>query len=275
MATDKIVRIASRAGYGARGVIYLIIGIFALLPVVGMRQDGGATSSKGALEALLSQPAGAILLSAVTIGLVGYAGWRALQAIANTDGHDRDFRGLVVRGGLLISAATHLALAAYAATLVVGAIGGMAEGGGGGGGKREIAAWLMRQPYGVYLVATLGGAIAGAGLAQMWKGASVSYAKWLDVPANRTWLTRPICTFGLIARGIVFCIVGGLFIYAAVTIDADQAGGLPEALAWLKQQAFGLILLTVMAIGLFAFGLYSVIEAIYRRVGLDTTSDGA
>lgn len=271
MHTDNIVRIASRAGYGARGVIYLIIGIFALLPVVGVQHDGGATSSKGALQALLSQPAGEILLIAVAVGLVGYAGWRVLQAIANTDGHDRNLRGLVVRAGLLISAATHLLLATYAANLIVGGWGDP----GSGGGKREIAAWLLRQPYGVYLVATLGGAVAGAGIAQIWKGATVSYAKWLDVPDNRTWLTRPICTFGLIARGIVFCIVGGLFIYAAVAVDPDQAGGLPEAIGWLKQQAFGLILLTVMATGLFAFGLYSIIEAIYRRVGLDTTSDGA
>ncbi len=271
MQTRDLLPYLSRSGYAARGVIYLIIGILALMPIISLSGSGGDTSSKGALQTLLSQPAGTALLALVAAGLVGFSAWRAVQAIANTDGHDDDMKGYVVRGALLVSAFTHLALAGYAISLLF-QLGFGDEGSGGGGGKQAIAAWLLRQPFGPYLLGALGAAVAGAGLAQVWKGATVGYAKRLDVPEDQTWLTRPICSFGLVARGIAFCIVGGLFVFAAIHVDPSQAGGLPEALDWLKRQTFGFILLGVIAAGLLAFGLYSIIEAAYRRVGLEPSS---
>jgi len=76
----------------------------------------------------------------------------------------------------------------------------------------------------------------------------------------------PFCAFGLAARGVVFLIVGSFFVYAAYTIDPDQAGGAAAALSWVRSQDYGAVLLLVIAAGLFAFGSYSVIEAIWRRI---------
>ena len=77
---------------------------------------------------------------------------------------------------------------------------------------------------------------------------------------------EPICKFGLYARSVVFGIIGSMFIYAAVSQNPDNAGGLKEVLDTLSQQAYGMILLAIIAAGLFAFGCYSGFEAIYRKI---------
>ena len=47
-----------------------------------------------------------------------------------------------------------------------------------------------------------------------------------------------------------------LFVVAAITFDPKKAGGLDAALRTVRDQPFGPYLLTLMALGLAAFGLY-------------------
>ena len=78
--------------------------------------------------------------------------------------------------------------------------------------------------------------------------------------------SSPICRFGLIARGVVFLIIGGFLIVAAWRFSSGDVVGLQGALQTLQQQPYGWILLAVVALGLCAFGIYSLIEARYRRI---------
>jgi hypothetical protein len=71
---------------------------------------------------------------------------------------------------------------------------------------------------------------------------------------------------GLVARGVVFVIVGGFLLYAVYRYDPDQAGGLAEALRWLRDQDYGRALFFIVAAGLVSFGAYSLIEAVWRKV---------
>ena len=89
---------------------------------------------------------------------IGYVAWRATQAIRDTDDHGTDAKGLAVRGGLAVSAVTHTLLAVFAISLIIGS-----GGGGGDGGTQDWTVWLMRQPFGRWLVAIVGIAVAGAG----------------------------------------------------------------------------------------------------------------
>ena len=52
---------------------------------------------------------------------------------------------------------------------------------------------------------------------------------------------------------------------AALTHDADEAGGLDTALATLKRLPAGPWLLTVVAVGLASFGLYCFARARFER----------
>ena len=259
-------KLLARMGYGARGLVYLIIGGLATLAALGA--GGKATGSRGALVELLHQPFGKALIALLAAGLLCYAGWRAVQALLDADDHGVDLKGVVVRVGLLVSAVTHTGLAFYAASLLF-------DFGSSGGASGDRVAWLMQQPFGRYLVAGVGLAIWGAGLAQIWKGASRRFHKRLVFSRDDRPLVSWLCAFGLVARGLVFCIIGTLFCFAALQVDPQQAGGLAQALSWLRQQPFGSWLFAIVALGLFAFGLYSLIEAAWRRIELSEEAESA
>ncbi|QOR38499.1 DUF1206 domain-containing protein [Billgrantia diversa] len=251
----------ARWGYAARGIVYLLVGGLAMLAAIG--QGGEATDSRGALESLMGAAWGDVLLIAISLGLLGYALWRCIQAIKDTDHHGTDAKGLAIRTGLLVSAVTHTLLAFFAASLIF-TLG--ANSSGSDGGSEGLASWLMQQPYGRWLVGVVGIAIIGAGCAHGIKGWKAKFDRHFNMPPSTQRWAYPICRFGLVTRGLVFLLIGAFFIIAAYQFDPDQAGGLAEVFSTLRSQVFGRWLLAFVALGLFAFGLYSLLEAIYRRV---------
>jgi hypothetical protein len=246
----------ARSGYAARGVVYLVVGGLAVVAALG---GGQTTDSKGALRTILQQPFGEVLLALVALGLVGYAIWRLVQATTDPDGHGTDAKALVIRGGLLVSAITHSLLALFALSLIFGW-------GSSVGGARDWTAWLLQQPFGRWLVGLIGVAVIGAGLAHMIKGYRADFTKYLEMAPATLERSSPICRFGLIARGVVFLIIGGFLVVAAWRFSSGDVVGLQGALQTLQQQPYGWILLAVVALGLCAFGVYSLIEARYRRI---------
>jgi hypothetical protein len=200
-------------------------------------------------------------LGLIAIRLLGFIAWRLAQLLAKSDGHPATLKGYGARVGLLISAMIYSSLAIYAASeaLAFGKQGGFED-------EAGLAAWLFEQPFGRYLVASVGLAIVGAGVAQIIKGVGNGYRKFLDIPYTARNAEDWICLFGLAARGLVFLITGTFFLYAAFTVDPGQAGGVCEALLWVRQLPFGAVLYATAAVGLLAFGIYGFVEAAYSRI---------
>lgn len=263
----------ARAGYAARGVVYLLVGGLALMAAFG--SGGQTTGSRGALRTLADETWGMIALGAIGIGLIGHALWRFMQGALDADDHGTDGKGLVIRAGLLGSGVMYVLLAIYAFSLMTlggGGGGETAAGGAGGGGQggdsgaQEATAWLMSQPYGPWLVGIAGAIIAGVGVAQLVKAVKAKFEKWLAMPPRKLEKVSPICRTGLAARAVTFWIIGGFVIVAAWQADPQEARGLNGALNTLQAQAYGPWLLGAVAIGLIAFAAYSFIEARYRRI---------
>jgi hypothetical protein len=72
---------------------------------------------------------------------------------------------------------------------------------------------------------------------------------------------------GLSAMALVTTIIGLFLIVAAVRHNPGEAKGLGGALAELAHAPYGPYLLAVVALGLLAFGIFSLLQARYRRVG--------
>ncbi len=70
---------------------------------------------------------------------------------------------------------------------------------------------------------------------------------------------------GYIGRGVALGTVGGLLCYAALTFDQQKAG-LDGALQTILEQPFGKFLLTAVALGFAAFGLFAMLQSRYRRM---------
>ncbi|MEH3061296.1 MAG: DUF1206 domain-containing protein [Methylobacterium radiotolerans] len=267
---NAIERIA-RFGYGARGVVYIVVGALALLAALG--HGGRAGDSKDALRAVMAGPFGAAVVGLIALGLAGFALWRLVEGITDADRRGTSAKGPAVRGAHLISAGLYLGLAASAASLSLGL--GMS----GGDGVHDGTAWLLSKPFGRWLVALVGLAVVGGGfgfLGKAWRG-DVTDRLALDARARDRW-AGPIGRFGYAARGLAFLIIGGFLVAAAWHQRSSDAKGLAEAFALLRAQPYGWILLGLVAAGHAAFGAFGLIQARYRHIDapdIDRVDDAA
>ncbi|HWI18202.1 MAG TPA: DUF1206 domain-containing protein, partial [Vicinamibacterales bacterium] len=81
-----------RLGYFAKGVIYTLMGVLAIRVGVGM---GGARLSdpSGVLMRIVQQPFGLILLTTLGIGIVAYAVYYIVEAVADLRHKGGGWRG--------------------------------------------------------------------------------------------------------------------------------------------------------------------------------------
>lgn len=139
---------------------------------------------------------------------------------------------------------------------------------GGGSSDEEktedVTATIMGAPGGRLLVGVLGLLIFGVAGYHVYKGWTKTFLEDLrEHPGD--WAVRS-GQAGYVAKGTALFVVGGFFVVAAWKADPDQAAGLDGALKTLKEQPFGPTLLTVVAIGIAAYGIYSFARARYAKL---------
>jgi hypothetical protein len=143
------------------------------------------------------------------------------------------------------------------------------SGGQSGPSQQDWTAKLLRHPFGQITVAVIGFTLVGIGLYVLYQAVSQSFEEHLRTDEMPPGGRRPMLllgTVGYVARGVTFSLVGiGVFI-AAVAFDAAKSVGVDGALKELAGQPYGRIMLVLVALGLFCFGLYSFVEARYRKV---------
>jgi hypothetical protein len=79
-------------------------------------------------------------------------------------------------------------------------------------------------------------------------------------------LVQRLGVAGYSAKGVAYGIAGLLFVVAAVTYDAEKARGLDATIKTVSGQAYGSILLTLIALGVLAFGIFCFFQSKYRKV---------
>jgi hypothetical protein len=251
----------ARAGFVAKGMVYITIGALALMAAAGA--GGETTDTKGAIARIATYPFGQALLAFLGLGLIGYSVWRFVQGIADTEHEGNGAKALLKRCGAIVSGVIHLGLAIFAFKILIGA---NAENG------NEAAGWtalLMQQPFGVWLVVGAGLAGIGVGVQQFYFGLHEGFRERLPVMrmSNKElrWAERA-GKWGHMARGVVFGVIGMLLLVAASQHDPNEAKGLDGALDTLANQPYGPILLGGVALGLISYGLYMFVEARYRKI---------
>ena len=244
-----------RAGYAARGAVYLVVGGLALTAAI---YGGAAQGTTDALADLRGRAWGVPLLWAIAAGLVAYMVWRFVDAWLDLECHGTDAKGLVARAGQIVTGIIHGAIGGSVALTAM-------RGNGGGDGTQSVTQKLMQMPWGPWLVMAVGLITVGAGIYYAHKGISESYKDHIRVTPLARRLD-PVMKAGLVAEGIVIVIIGLLVAYAGLTNDPGEAGGVGAALGEIRAVAFGRVLMGAVAAGLVAFGIENLVEAVYRVV---------
>jgi hypothetical protein len=240
---------AARTGYAVSGVLHLLVGWIALQLAWGA--SSSTADQSGALGQLAGNGLGRVLLWVAVAGFLGLALWQVAEAVGAHEGHWHAAK----------AAAKAVVYAVLAWTTFTFARGGSSD---SEEQTSDATAMLMGLPFGTVLVGAVGLAVLAVGAYHLHKGVAKTFLE--DLANHPGPLLVRAGMFGYGAKGVALGVVGVLFALAAVRHDPEQADGLDGALRTLLEAPFGPALLTVVGLGLVAFGGYSFGRARHARV---------
>lgn len=247
MAFNLRLETFARAGFAARGIVYLALSYFALMSAQG-------EAAAGVLERMRTAPAGGALMAALALGLFGYGLFRIVGGVLDLDDEGRGVIGVITRLGLVVSGLAHWLLCAIAINIGV-------SGGGASDQSEETAArTAIGYPGGDWLVGAVGLIIIIGGVGQWLIGLRGGYMKFLSVKQPRT--ARFIGMAGYGARGAVLIVVGWQVVSLATGWGGRQLG-MDSALEVIARREW---VFPFIATGLGLFGLFSLMAAAYLRI---------
>ena len=248
-------------GWAAKGVVYVTLAYLVLQMAFGQAPQQASTT--GALRYIAQTAPGKIGLIVVGVGLLAFAVGRVLE-VTTLAGPQIETKDKVMAGVLAFLYAS-LALTAFS---IVGLASSRSS--GGGGGSQQGSAFLLGLPAGRWIVALVGLAVIAFGAKQAYEGVQQKFLGTLRTGAMSPGLrsaTPKIGTAAYVTKGAVLALLGWFFLQSAITYDPSQARGLDAALQQVATQTWGQVVLTLVAIGLLAYGVFALLESRYRRIG--------
>ncbi|GGW77439.1 membrane protein [Streptomyces lucensis JCM 4490] len=257
--------VAARAGFAARGLIYLLVGVIALQIAFAGDGKGRQADRGGALGELAEKPFGSAMLWTVGIALAGMALWRLSEAVFGGPGSD----GSKLRKRA--ASAARSVFYAFVSYSVLAYAAGDRDSGSGSSDKHtdDVTAVVLKWPGGQWLVGVAGVAVVVAGLWIAVRAVRKKFRKHLRTAAMSPRTRRVTDVLGVTggtARGIVFAVAGVFAVVAAVQHRPGRAKGMDDTLRSFRDLPAGPWLLALIALGLAAFGVFSWCNARWREV---------
>lgn len=258
-------KVTAKAGYSAKTVMYVMLGVFILTSVLTTLNREKASQSNVFIT-LKQQPLGQIFLCILVIGLACYALWRWLQVFIEDKSEDDSlFIHIINKLFFFVSGAFYFA-AAYAGgkTLLE-----MQSSSSSQDNSKEVSEYLLQYEWGLMVVAAIGVCILIFAVVQFKHAYTTDFLEKFSLSSLSPRITKCVTVtgrLGYIARGVVYSLVGGFFILAALLSNPSEAGGLQKALETLMKQPFGPYIIAAVGVGFIMFGLYCALEAKYRKV---------
>ncbi len=266
-ASGVWLRAVSRLGLACRGTVYLLVGYLALrLALATHGRAGAPASSAGAVQAAVAPTTwGRVPLVLLVAGLGAYALTQLIEAVfrpahaTSTIGRWRQ-RAVSSWGFLL-----YLAFCLSTAQLLVTPAKQTAR--SEQLQDTDVTADLLRTGWGRLLLTLVGVIVVAAGVEVGRRSVRLDFReRFTAAHMSRplALLTRALGGFGCVARSVVFVLVGGFILKAAVLSSAKQAKGLDAVFRSVASSPSGAWLLGLLASGLVCYGLYCLLEARYR-----------
>lgn len=241
----------------------MIGGITAAL-AAGVGSAGGTPNQQGALELIAAAPLGKVVIVAAAAGLAAYALWKLGQAVIGRGpegGGGTTFKDRMANlGGSLV----YWAFFGVAVRVLIGSTAGNET-----TEQRQATAGVLHWPGGSLIVMAAGVVLIAISLFQVWEACCDKFAddnKLIEMSRRAARGFLVVGRIGLIARALVFVLIGYFLIRTAIEVRTSPGIGLDGALAAVHGEPFGALLLGLAAAGLLIFAAFSFLEARYRRL---------
>lgn len=263
-ANSTAVSAGARAGFVARGVIYVLIGVLSLR--IAFSDGGGKQADRGgAIAEIADQPFGTVLLWLLGIALAGMALWRLSEAAFGQAGPYGK------KAGKRVMAVGRSVFYAFVSCSVLFYAAGDKGSGSGSSDKnsQDVTAKALDWPAGQWIVAVAGVAVGATGV---WIAVRAflrkfhKHLKMSEMSAHTRKVVNFLGVFGGASRGVVFAVAGGFAVAAAVQHKPGKAKGMDDTLRSFSETPAGPWLLALIAVGLAAFGALSWANARWREV---------
>jgi hypothetical protein len=224
------------------------------------------------IDLIGKQPLGRGLLIVVAAGLAGYAAWGVVRTLFDPLQRGRSPAGIAQRIGYATSAVAYAGLLIATIRLLTGGLTHVAP-------AQDWSIAMLARPFGGAIVAGIGLCwIFGSGIAQIAVGWHRTFERDLMLErmsaGERHWAVG-LGRVGMVARGLVFTIIGVLLVAAAFRLQPRSEMGLEGALTELAHQPYGKVLVGLAGLGLMTFGTYSAMCARWQRMRAGTTLSGS
>jgi hypothetical protein len=253
----------ARVGLLAYGLVHLLVAWLAL-QLAWFGGSGQSADQSGAMATLAKSPVGTPLLWVIAVGLIALAVWQAAEVLRWRSGWSASgkarTKALQKSGKALVKAAIYVGLAVLAIRFATG------SGQSSSQQQQQTTAGVFGWPAGQWLVGAAGLVLIGSGAYHVYKGVTKRFLKEIDTSDASPKALRLVTRLGQVGfpgKGVALAGVGALLVYAAITFDPSKAQGLDGAMRKILELPFGQILLTLVALGIAAFGAYLFVRARY------------
>ena len=236
----------TRVGFAARGFLYILIATLVML-------TGETEDLTGALQ-YLGHGLAKALLAVLAVGMAAYGLWRLSDAAFGTESGRVRWKSWAKRIAAATSGCIYCWLALKAARILIAKP-------PAGNETQQHAAQALHFSGGHLALELAAAILIGAGLVQLYKAAAATFLHHLDRDAARLWWINALGRIGYGARGVIFLTIGYMLGRSGIDRSAAEADNLAKAMDWFSEPVRQLV-----AAGLLVFGMFSIIEAIYRPI---------
>ncbi len=255
----------ARQGYAVQGLLYGAIGLLAVQAALGVRH--APEDAEGVMALIGRQPYGQVLLVVVAIGLAALALWGFARIVYDPFAAEATVPRTMLRLGFLLSGLSYAALVFTTLRVLLGLR--ILPTGTGLGSPETTADNTLATPWGPWLIGLAGLVAIIIGCVELVRAGRHNFQKELKrytlTDDQARWACR-LGRCGTAARGIVIALVGIVLLQAAAVVNPEDVKGIDGALLALARQPYGPWLLALVALGLMAFGGYSLLGALWFRL---------